>query len=265
MARLRVVAVSVAVTVVAALALGGCAGFVRDRIYRPAAVSPAPAWTERAPTSFEVTTSDGITLGGLYWAPVAPQRDIIVYFHGNGGSLTRDALRAEPLAADGHGVVMTSYRGYSGNVGHPSETGLRRDAAAFTDYARSRLAEGGRLYLFGHSLGGAVALGEADRVPVAGVATLGAFSTLADAAPPMVRGLLPDRFDNLALIRKPGPPVILFHGTADPIVAFANGERLAAAGGTRARLIPLTGAGHHPDPRRLAPLVWQALADPAAR
>ncbi len=242
-----------------AVTVTGCAGFIRDRIYQPSDIVAAPVWRDRAPVEIAVQTEDGITLTGLYWEPVAPQRDIIVYFHGNGGSLYRDASRAEPLAAGGRGVLMTSYRGFSGHAGRPTQAGLFADAHAYTDFARSRLPAGGRLYLFGHSLGGAVALAEAGRRPVDGVATLGAFTRLADAAPGIVRGVLPDRYDNLALIRRPGPPAVLFHGTEDAIIPFAHGERLAAAGGVRVRFVPLQGGGHHVDMNRLAPLVWQNL------
>jgi len=101
-------------------------------------------------------------------------------------------------------------------------------------------------------------------MPVDGVATLGAFTRLANAAPPIVRGILPDRYDNLALMRRSGPPVILFHGTEDAIIPFAHGQQLAAAGGARARLVPLDRGGHHVDMTRLAPLVWELLADASA-
>ncbi len=245
--------------ILAVAALTGCAGIIRDQIYQPSAAVAEPAWTERAPQRLTVSTTDGIELTGLYWAPVPPQRDIIIYFHGNGGTLFRSALRAEPLAAGGNGVLMTSYRGYSGNNGSPSETGLRRDAAAFADHARSLLPAGGTLYLFGHSLGGAVALGEAARVPVGGVATLGTFTSVRDNAPAIARGILPDQFDNRALIALPGPPVILFHGRQDMTIPFAQGEALAAASRGRATLVPLDTAGHQADMRLLAPMVWQML------
>jgi uncharacterized protein len=244
-----------------ALTLGGCAGTIRDRIYAPAAASPAPVWRVAEPERISVTTSDGLTLAGLYWAPRYGQRDIIVYFHGNGGSLHRDGPRAEALTVGGHGVVMVGYRGYSGNPGRPSEAGLRRDAQAFTDFARSRLSAGGQLFLFGHSLGGAVALGEAARQPVDGVATLGAFTRIADMSPGIVRPFLPDRFDNLAIIGQISAPVVLFHGTEDAIVPYQHGLSLREAGGPGTMLVTLEGASHHPQMERLAPLVWQGLTD----
>jgi len=94
----------------AMLALAGCAGILRDRIYQPSEVAAVPTWRDRTPATIRVQTADGVELTGLFWEPTAPHRDIIVYFHGNGGSLYRDAVRAEPLAADGRGVLMTSYR-----------------------------------------------------------------------------------------------------------------------------------------------------------
>jgi uncharacterized protein len=243
-----------------ALTLAGCASSFRQRIYRPAATQQAETWPEgRSPQSIEVTTTDGLRLTGLWWPPSNGQRDVIVYFHGNGGSLLRDAPRALPLAAWGQGLLMTSYRGYSGHVGTPTEAGLRRDASAYVDWALSRAqAQGGQVYLFGHSLGASLALGEAVRSDVAGVATLGAFTRMTDLAPALVRFAMPDRYDNVALLPRIQVPVRLVHGTMDSIVPFAHGERLIAVANANARLIPLEAADHHADMNRVAPVVLRA-------
>lgn len=238
--------------------LGGCAGLIRDRVFQPSPLAEAPVWA-RAPEPVSVTTADGLTLRGLYWPPQGPHRDIVVYFHGNGGNLHRDSAYAEPLAADGRGLLMTSYRGYSGNPGRPTETGLAADADAFLAEARRRLPPGGKLHLFGHSLGGAVALGLASRASVDGVATLGAFGAIGDLAPTIVRGVMPDRFDNRQAIGRVRVPITLFHGTADPIVPFAAAEQLRDASGGTATVVALPGAHHHPPMTRLAPLVWGAF------
>lgn len=71
--------------------------------------------------------------------------------------------------------------------------------------------------------------------------------------------MMPDRFDNRQAIARITVPVILFHGTADTTVPFAAAAELRAASNGHAMVVPLEGAGHHPDMQRLAPLVWEAL------
>lgn len=247
-----------ALAIALALTVGGCAGLIRDRVFQPSAMAEAPAWV-RQPERITVVTADGLTLEGLFWAPQGRWRDVVVYFHGNGGNLHRDGAYAEPLARDGRGLLMTSYRGYSGNPGAPSEAGLAADADAFVQAARLRLPPGGKLFLFGHSLGGAVALGAATRHPLDGVATLGTFGAIPDLAPWAARPFMPDRFDNRAAIARVRAPVTLFHGTADRIVPFAAAGQLKAASGGRATVVPLEGEGHHPEMVRLASRVWGAF------
>lgn len=243
----------------AALMVAGCAGMVRERIYRPVPIAAdQPAWRGAAPQAVTARTADGLVLNGYYWPPAGGSRDILVFFHGNGGNRQTAALIAEPLTRHGSGVLVASYRGYGDNPGRPSEAGLFADGAAFVALARRRQPDG-RLYLFGWSLGGAVALELAGRMPVDGVATLGAFSRLADAAPAASRPFLPDRFDNLAAIGRVTAPVYLIHGTQDAIIPFAHAERLRAASGDRATIITMRGGGHHPDFAELAATVWQAL------
>lgn len=244
---------------VTVLMLTGCAGFARERIYRPDPIAADQLrWQGVAPRPIAARTTDGLVLQGFYWPPIGGARDILVFFHGNGGNRQTAALMAEPLARHGSGVLVASYRGYGGNPGRPSEAGLFADGAAFIALAR-QLQPNGRLYLFGWSLGGAVALELAGRTPVDGVATLGAFSRLADAAPAVARPFLPDKFDNLAAIARVTAPVYLFHGTQDEVIPYANAARLRAASGGRAVIVTIRGGRHHPDLTEFADSVWQAL------
>lgn len=241
----------------AALTLAGCAGTIRDRIYQPATLAETPiSFAGEAPQDVAVRTADGLDLAGYYWPATAGNGTLVVYFHGNGYNQLVGAARAEPLRKGGHGVLVASYRGYGGNPGSPSETGLFTDAEAWMAKARD-LAPDARIYLFGHSLGGAMALEMAARHDVSGVDTLGTFARLGDQAPKIARGLMPDRYDNVAAIRRVSEPVLLLHGTEDDIVAFAAGEELAAAS-PNATLVRLKGAGHHIDLEQLTDRIWQA-------
>lgn len=244
----------------AALLTTGCAGIIRDRIYLPDPAQPnaSVAWNGVASGDVTTTTADGLVLKGFYWPPTNGHSDVTVYFHGNGGNAVTAAASAGPLTEGGHGVLVADYRGYGGNLGKPSEAGLMRDGEAWMRLAGT-LRPNGRKYVFGHSLGGAVALAMASRFPVDEVVTLGAFARLADVAPRIARPFLPDHYDNLAAIRRVTAPVFLLHGTADDVVPFANAERLRAAGGERATLATLTGGGHQIDLRQVTPRLWPAL------
>jgi fermentation-respiration switch protein FrsA (DUF1100 family) len=56
-------------------------------------------------------------------------------------------------------ILLFDYRGYGKSTGTPSETGLYTDAQAVYDYVRTRTdLNQDKIFLFGRSLGGAVAL-----------------------------------------------------------------------------------------------------------
>jgi fermentation-respiration switch protein FrsA (DUF1100 family) len=238
------------------LTLASCASAVRSRIYLPEPMPAQVSWTGRAPEEVTATTADGLTLRGYYWAPRAGE-DLILYFHGQSGNRYTAAQRAAPLAAGG-GLLVASYRGYGDNPGTPDEAGLYADARAFLALART-LAPNSRIYLLGFSLGGALALHTAAEEEVAGVITLNAFAALRDVAPPLARGVLPDRFDNRAAIARVAEPILLLHATADEVVPFAQAKALQAVAADRVRLLRLEGSGHAADFETLAPVIWENI------
>lgn len=220
----------------------------------PASVS----WTGRAPDEVTATTADGLTLRGYYWPPQTPAADLILYFPGQRGNRYIAGREAAPLAAGG-GLLVASYRGYGDNPGKPDESGIYADARAFLSLART-LAPNSRVYLFGFSLGAAPALHIAAEEEVAGVVTLGAFAALRDVAPPLARGLLPDRFDNRAAIARVAEPILLIHAPADEVVPFAQAQALKALA-QRARLLRLEGTGHGVDFEFLSPVIWKNIRE----
>ncbi len=129
------------------------------------------------------------------------------------------------------------------------------DGAAWMDKA-AHLAPTAKRYVFGHSLGGAVALAMAARYRVDGVATLGTFTSMTAMVPTIARGSLKDRFDNLTAIRRVTAPVFLYHGTKDVTVPIAAAQALKDAKGSNVTIVPLDGGGHHVPMDRLAPVVW---------
>lgn len=248
------------VTLLVLLAAPAKADIVRDRIYHP--VSLADTEVEFAgdpPLPLQAVTADGLALAGYYWAPEAGNDRLVVVFHGRDYNQLVMARRAEALREGGHGVLIASYRGYGDNPGKPSEQGLFSDGEAWLAKARELNPEG-RIYLFGFSLGGAVALELAARHEVTGVATLGAFTRLADQVPALLRPLLPDRYDNLAAIARVTEPVVLLHGAKDEVVDPEAAVRLEQAGGANVTRVNLKGGEHFVPLESIAARLWSLWA-----
>src|SRR5580765_7628816 len=150
-------------------------------------LTPVPPALGLAPERVEIPSGDGVTL--VAWVIRAPATDTtgrwLLICHGNAGNLS-DSGRPEHYAglrALGLNLLAFDYRGYGESGGSPSEAGLYRDAEAAYGYLRDPLGvPPERIVLFGHSLGSAVAVELATRVPAAGLVLDGALTSVPDRA-----------------------------------------------------------------------------------
>jgi len=244
----------------AMLALTACASTVREQIYRAdAAPVQVAQWTKTAPVALPVRSEDGLALSGYYWPGDPADRDVILFFHGRGSHQGIGARYAEHLTGKGNHVIVVSYRGFGGNPGTPTQAGLMADGRSFVAAARNLVGPDARLFLVGHSLGGAVALHVAATVRVAGVVTLSTFDKLEESAPGGVGLLLPDKWNNLDAVTKIGAPLVMIQGTADDRVDMAQADALFAAARAPAAMLTVPGAGHNPDMTQLGPMVSAAI------
>jgi esterase/lipase len=235
------------------------AGPIRDRIYQADKGWPAPpAWTGTPPSPASFRTADGLALSGYYWPGTSGR--IILYFHGNAGNQTDAAHYAEPLAGKGDALLIASYRGYGGNPGKPDEAGLFADGRAALAEARRLGFADDHIYLFGYSLGAAVALQLAAETKVGGIVTLGAFTSLAAAAPKGTGWLMPDRYDNIAAITRITSPILLFHSKEDEVIPYASGAKLYAAAHAPKQFGTIRRSPHRTDMNAVAPVVTRAVA-----
>ena len=160
--------------------------------------------------------------------------------------------RLDALHRQGLPILAIDYRGYGRSSGPaPSESQVYADASAAWDHlVRQKGIAPGRIVLYGHSLGGAVAAELAlRRGPACGIVFEGAFTSMAEMARreyPMipVDGLLNERFDTLTKVERLVLPMIFVHGTADAVVPVAMSERLYRAARGDRQLVLVEGAGH---------------------
>ena len=81
-------------------------------------------------------------------------------FHGNAGNIGHRVPIAKVLEENsGCNIFMLEYRGYGLSSGTPNEEGLMVDAQTALDYIRQKKeTQGGKIIVYGQSLGGAVAV-----------------------------------------------------------------------------------------------------------
>jgi fermentation-respiration switch protein FrsA (DUF1100 family) len=192
-------------------------------------------------------TSDGERII-VWYRRGEPGRPTILFFHGNAGSIAHRPRRWHYFTERGYGALFVSYRGYGGSTGTPTEKGLILDAHAAYDWLVGQGAEPSSIVTVGESLGAAVALKLASTRHVGAVVLEAPFTSIADMAARVywfvpARLLVKDRFDSFSLASNLDLPLFIVHGTADEIVPFAMGERLAKSVHT-AEFLAIPGGTH---------------------
>lgn len=182
--------------------------------------------------NFEITSPDNVTLRGWY-LPAAKGMPTLVYFHGNGDNLASTANYHHLMTDKGFGILLTTYRGYSGGTGKPTEQNNYNDSELFIRTLIERGVPEEKLVLYGFSLGTGIATEMALRFPKAHALVLGApYSTMTDVASYHykylpVKWMLKDRYETLPKLHNISMPVLIVNGTEDEIVPPEQGKRLA--------------------------------------
>lgn len=216
--------------------------------------SPVPAAAAVLAGAQDVVleTSDGLPLGAWLVAPVRPGRGVAVLVApGNAGSRFDRAPFARALADVGFTVLLMDYRGYGGNPGNPSQSGIARDVRAAREYLAAKAGfTPSRTIYYGESLGAAVVTELATVYPPGGLVLRSPFTDLAAVGRhhyPIVpvRAMLRDRYPVADLIDQVTAPTVVIYGTADSIVPPGQSQAVAARAGGLTRVISVDGADHN--------------------
>lgn len=221
----------------------------RNLMYLPDRSSPDPSVVPLTGIlEVETVTEDGLRLRHWY-VPGGEGTPVVVVFHGNAGNIEGRAFKFREVAEAGFGLFLAEYRGYGGNTGQPSETGLMKDARSVLNWLNEREIRDPNIVLYGESLGSGVAVALAVERDPGAVVLESAFTSAAELAQIHywylpARWLIKDRFEIESQIDRIEAPILIIHGSKDTIVPLRLGRRLHAAAPEPKTLKVIEGAGH---------------------
>jgi fermentation-respiration switch protein FrsA (DUF1100 family) len=209
--------------------------FQRNMLYLGSKEHPVPS--EWGASSFEEVTTrteDGVDLMHWYSPPADDCGPVVVVFHGNAGHIGYRVAKFAGLRAAGFGLFLSSYRGYGGNPGRPTETGLIADGRSVLSWLEAAGVAAGRTVLYGESLGAGVAIALAEKTPVGALVLEAPPSSIAEVAQAHywyvpAKWLIWDKWNSLARIGAVEAPILLIHGARDRVVPQRFGRKLFEA------------------------------------
>ncbi|MFO1304076.1 MAG: alpha/beta fold hydrolase [Burkholderiales bacterium] len=195
---------------------------------------------------------------GWWWPSADPDAPVVYYLHGVRWNLTGHLRRMEQLRAFGFSVFAIDYRGFGKSDGElPSEDMTYEDAAAGFAWLEKQVPDASKRFVYGHSLGGAVAIDLAWKLAkrpepaIRGLVVESSFTSLPDIAAELSWSWLPtrlimtQRYDSIEKIREVNVPVLLVHGTGDRYVPAKFSKALYEAAPAPKRLLLIENGGHN--------------------
>ena len=105
----------------------------------------------------------------------------LVFFHGNAGDLSNRIYKLNLIKDFDINFLIVAYRGFSGNKGKPSETGLYEDARSTLNWLAKQGVKEDKIILYGESLGTGVSVEVAQNKKFAGIILESPFTSMVDA------------------------------------------------------------------------------------
>lgn len=216
-------------------------------------------------------TGQPVKLHGL-WAPHADfersaDAPILLYLHGARWNVTGSAFRMQRMQELGFSVLGIDYRGFGKSTADlPSEAMAYEDARAAWDWL-GKTYPGRPRYIFGHSLGGAIAIDLAAQVgDEAGTLVEGTFTSIPDVVSSFKWGWLPvsplitQRFEAVQRVPAIGSPLLVVHGSNDQLIKPELGRKLFEAAAEPKLYVEVPGGSHFNTNGLGQPLYREALA-----
>lgn len=224
--------------------------------YHPRPYDAGPEW--KLPPNAEdvwISNAAGERLHGwLIHAETRPPLLTVLYCHGNGGIVPDLAAFGAKYAKRGFDTLVFDYRGYGRSEGAlTDEWGLYADAEAAYDFlVKERSVKPEQLVVHGQSLGTTVAIDLTARRPAAALIVESGLSSASDMGrvvfpwlPVWLHFLGKNRFESARKIANVKCPVLITHGTADPVIPATQARTLYAAAHEPKQLLIVPGGDHN--------------------
>lgn len=177
---------------------------------------------------------------------------VLLYLHGARYNVVGSAFRARRMHELGFSVLAIDYRGFGKSTAAlPSEALAVEDARAAWDWLAQQYPNRPR-YIFGHSLGGAIAIDLAAQVnDETGTLVEGTFTSIPDVVSTFKWGWLPisplitQRFEAVKRVGDIGSPLLVVHGAQDQLISPALGRRLYEAATGKKAFVLVENGSHH--------------------
>ena len=243
-----------------ALLYGSACGYMwatqKQQVFEPTAVwQTTPDRMGMKYDRVRIPVGSGADRGELdgWWIKAdAADAPTVLYFHGNYRNIGNNLDQTQRLHKLGYNVLLADYRGFGKSTGSPSEANVYEDAEAVWQYLFTQRGVYPRqTIIYGHSLGGAIAIDLAVHHPdAAGLITESTFTSMTamgekDYGFLPIGYLLNQRFDSIKKVPKLKIPVLFIHGTWDKKVPVTMGRQLYAAAPKAKSLLLIEGGEHN--------------------
>ena len=195
---------------------------------------------------------EGAAINALLFKAAKP-RGVVLYFHGNAGSLRSWGDVAVEFTGRDYDILIPDYRGFGKSTGSiTSEAALLQDGTAAYEFLARHYPED-RIVLYGRSIGTGIATHIAGIKQPKALILESPYFNLMDVAShhyPLIPVSLLEAFLRYPLrtdrwIAKVPCRIYIFHGTADTTIPYRASERLLQLCKDRGRLIRLEGGDHN--------------------
>lgn len=184
-----------------------------------------------------------------------PNAKVLLYLHGNGINIGANIAQTNRFHQLGFSVLLIDYRGYGRSEGtFPNEKRVYQDAAIAWNYlVKQQNIPPSQIFIYGHSLGGAIAIDLAIQHPnTAGLIVESSFTSIRDVVVYRnkfwmfpINLILTQRFESFKKISQLKIPVLFIHGTGDITVPSFMSQKLYNAAPEPKKLILVPGADHN--------------------